>query len=100
MKVRIYQPAKTAMQSGRAKDEWVVEPDLTTPRAPEPLMGWASAGDTMNQLQGKLRFPTAAAAVAFAQAKGWEYMINNAHERIVTPKNYLDNFKYQVSEKQ
>jgi hypothetical protein len=100
MKVRIYQPTKTAMQSGRAKDEWLVEPDLATPRTPDPLMGWTSAGDTMNELQGKLRFPTAAAAVAFAQSKGWEYSINIAHERVVTPKNYLDNFKYQSGDKQ
>jgi len=93
MKVRIYQPAKTAMQSGRAKDHWLVEPDLQTARIPDPLMGWTSAGDTMNELQGKLKFTTAAEAVAFAQGKGWEYAISSVHERKITPKNYLDNFK-------
>ncbi|MGE3770795.1 MAG: ETC complex I subunit [Bdellovibrionales bacterium] len=95
MKVRIYQPAKTAMQSGRAKaQKWLVEPELATPRTPDPLMGWASAGDTMVELLGKLKFATAEEAVAFAKEKGWEYSVTAAQHRRIEPKNYLDNFKY------
>jgi hypothetical protein len=94
MKVRIYQPAKNAMQSGRAKTQnWLIEPELLTARAPEPIMGWSSSGDTLGELAGKLIFKSAEEAVGFAQKKGWEYSITLPHERNIPPKNYLDNFK-------
>lgn len=96
MQVRIYQPAKSAMTSGRAKTaQWLIEPVLETKRAPEPLMGWTAAGDTLVELLGRLKFPTAEAASTFAKEKGWAYMVIPPHERQVQPRNYLDNFKYQ-----
>lgn len=99
MHVRIYQPAKTAMQSGRAKTgHWLIEPELQTPRTPEPLMGWAAAGDTMVELLGKLKFASAEKAVAFATEKGWTYTVAPAQNRAVQPKNYLDNFIYEKAE--
>jgi len=94
MKVRIYQPAKTAMQSGRAKAQnWVVEPELPTARTPDALMGWATSGDTLGELAGKLIFKTAEDAAAYATRKGWEYSVAVSHDRHIEPKNYLDNFK-------
>lgn len=100
MHVRIYQPAKTAMQSGRAKTHvWLIEPELKTPRTPDPLMGWSSAGDTMVELLGKLKFASVDKAVDFATDKGWTYTVVPANERIVQPKNYLDNFVYERGEK-
>jgi len=40
MQVRIYQPAKTAMQSGRGKtQQWLLEFEPARPKGPEPLMG-------------------------------------------------------------
>lgn len=99
MKVRIYQPAKTAMQSGRAKtSKWVIDPELISARAPEPLMGWTSAADTLVELLGKLKFDTAEKAAAFAAEKGWAYTVLPTHTRTVQPKNYLDNFVYQAGE--
>lgn len=99
MHVRIYQPTKTAMQSGRAKTtHWLIEPDLTTPRTPEPLMGWVSAADTMVELLGRLKFDTAEKAVAFAKEKGWSYSVTLPKARTVQPKNYLDNFIYEKVE--
>ena len=96
MRVRIYKPAKTAMQSGRAlTHEWLVEPDLYAPRTLEPIMGWTAADDTLVELLGKLRFPTCEEAVVFATRKGWEYTIVDPHVRQVTPRNYLDNFRYR-----
>lgn len=93
MDVRIYRPAKSAMQSGRAKaQDWVLEYDLKTARKPEDLMGWSSSGDTLNQV--KLKFGTLENAVLFAKARGWNYTVFPAHERKVTPKNYVDNFRY------
>lgn len=92
MQVRIYQPAKTAMSSGRAKTHvWVLEYEIETPRRPEPLMGWTSAGDTLNQV--KLSFPSREDAVAFAEKNGWSYGVQDPHERRVRPRNYADNFR-------
>ena len=57
MKVKIYQPAKTAMQSGVGRTRfWVVEPVGTGHRDVEPLMGWVSIDSTAAQLKGRLKF--------------------------------------------
>jgi hypothetical protein len=92
MQVRIYQPAKTAMSSGRARAQaWILEYEIETPRRPEPLMGWTSSGDTLNQV--KLTFPTRDEAVAFADKNGWQYSVQVPHDRRVRPRNYADNFR-------
>jgi hypothetical protein len=95
MNVRIFRPAKSTMQSGRALvDHWVLEYDLETARRPEPLMGWVSSGDTNNQVQ--LQFPTREAAVDFARAKGWTADIAEEHNRKVIPRNYATYITYQA----
>ena len=92
MKVRIYQPSKSATQSGRARNAlWLLEYERETQLHPEALMGWTASGDTLNQVT--LEFPTQQDAIAYATAKGWEYSADEAHKRIITPRNYVDNFK-------
>lgn len=92
MKVRIYQPSKTAMQSGRARTHsWFLEYEIETARRAEPLMGWISSGDTLNQV--RLSFASKDDAIAFAERKGWSYEAADAHERRVQPKSYADNFR-------
>lgn len=94
MRVRIYKPAKSAAQSGRANNSyWLVEPELLTARTPEPLMGWLSAGDTLTELKGKMRFVTCEEAIAFANRHGWDYVVEQHAERRINPRNYLDNFR-------
>lgn len=94
MNVKIYRPSKNVMQSGRAKLKlWVLEYETTSARKPENLMGWTSSGDTLNQVQ--IKFGSQAEAEDFAKAKGWDYSIQNPRERVVKPRNYGDNFKYQ-----
>jgi len=93
MKVRIYRPSKNTMQSGLGKTKiWLLEYERESTIGPEPLMGWTASGDTNNQV--RLKFPSAEQAVAYAQEKGWEYSLDPAHERIVRPRNYVDNFRY------
>ena len=90
---RIYRPAKTAMQSGRARTrKWVLEYEPASRRDPDPLMGWSSAGDTLNQI--RLRFPTLDEAEAYARVKGLEYTVVEPPERRPKPKSYADNFRY------
>ena len=51
MKVRIFKPAKTAMQSGQANTrEWLLESE-PAPKILDPLMGWTGSRDTMQQVQ-------------------------------------------------
>ena len=94
MRVRVYRPAKSAAQSGRANaHQWIFEPEIVTPRIPDPIMGWASAADTYGELKGRLRFPSEADALAFVKSKGWEVIVEEPSERLLRPRNYLDNFK-------
>ena len=93
MNVRIYRPSKNTMQSGLAKTkEWILEYEPQTRRGPESLMGWTASGDTDNQV--KLRFPSQDKAIAYAMEQGWTFTLAPAHERIVRPRNYVDNFRY------
>jgi hypothetical protein len=92
MKVRIYKPAKTAMQSGQGKTkEWLLETE-PAPKILDPLMGWTGSRDTMQQV--KLHFATLDEAKAYAEKKGWPYTIEQPHARHVRPKAYADNFAY------
>ncbi len=57
MKARIYQPAKTAMQSGQGKTQnWVLEFEATRRQQLDPLMGWPGAGDTISR-SAEIRHP-------------------------------------------
>jgi hypothetical protein len=92
MKVIIYTSTKSATQSGRAKtDRVIMECDNVGARGPEPLMGWTSASDTLNQI--RLTFPSVQAAVDYAVRQGFEYRVMTRAERRVKPRNYVDNFK-------
>ena len=92
MKVRIFKPAKTAMQSGTAKTkEWLLESE-PAPKTVDPLMGWTSSRDTMQQVQ--LWFPTLEEATSYAEKSGWQYTVEQPNSRPVRPKAYADNFAY------
>ncbi len=81
------------MQSGLGKTKiWFLEYELESPRGPEPLMGWTASGDTLNQV--RLTFPSQEKAVEYATERGWAYSLDTAHERIIKPRNYVDNFRY------
>jgi hypothetical protein len=90
---RIYRPSKTAMQSGRGQThKWVLEFEPASRRDPDPLMGWSSAQDTLNEVH--LRFDTLEEAVAFAEKHGLQYAIIAPHRRRPKVKSYADNFRY------
>ena len=71
MTARIYQPARSAMQSGEAKDNWLLEYEPEKPREIEPLMGWTSSSDMRSQV--KLKFDTKEEAIAYAERNGIAY---------------------------
>lgn len=93
MRARIYQPAKTAMQSGTAKTHhWVLEFAPASAREVDPLMGWTSSGDTQSQV--RLRFDTREAAEDYARARGLEFdvILPKARKPVIRPRGYGENF--------
>ena len=93
MTVRIYQPAKTAMQSGRGNTRrWILEFEPAVKREADPLMGWTSSADTRRQL--RMYFDSREEAVAYAESNGLSYTVDASHDRKIRPKSYADNFRY------
>lgn len=93
MRARIYQPAKTAMQSGTAKThQWVLEFAPASEREVDPLMGWTSSGDT--QAQVRLKFESREAAEAYATEKGLEFDLVEPKPRKanIRARGYGENF--------
>jgi hypothetical protein len=93
MAARIYKPAKTAMQSGKANTKaWALDFEPEAPREVEPLMGWTSSADMKQQL--RLRFATKEEAVAYCERHGIPYQVFEAKETARRPIAYADNFSY------
>lgn len=93
MRARIYQPAKTAMQSGTATAKgWVLEFAPATAREVDPLMGWTSSDDMDSQVH--LRFDSRDAAKDYARERGIEFDVIEAHARRpnIRPGGYAENF--------
>ena len=95
MKARIYQPAKTAVQSGRRKTRcWIVETEPSAKKIADPLIGWIGSNDTNRQVQ--LHFSSKEAAIAYCKRRGLDYDVSEPQQRIVRPKAYADNFTRPV----
>jgi len=93
MVARIYKPAKTAMQSGKAKTQrWVLDYEPEKARAVEPLMGYTSSADMKQQI--RLYFETKEEAVAYARRNGIAHRVDMSHERKIRGAAYADNFKF------
>jgi hypothetical protein len=91
MLARIYRPARTAMQSGKAKTQvWVLEFAPASARVSDPLMGWTSSTDMKGQVS--LKFASKEHAVAYAQKHGIPFQIFEPHEPKLVIKAYADNF--------
>lgn len=93
MTVRIYKPAKSAMQSGYGNsEEWLLEFEPAAKRSPDPLMGWSGSSDTQQQV--RLRFATKDDAIAYATRNGLAYSVDEPKPRAPIKKSYGDNFKF------
>lgn len=93
MTVRIFKPAKTAMQSGTRKTKkWVLEyPPLDRPD-PNPLMGWPQSMDTIKQ--ARLEFDSLEEATAYAKKKELDYVVIEPEASSSKTKSYADNFRF------
>ena len=93
MRARIYQPSRTAMQSGTAKTKnWLLDFVPASARSLDPLMGWTSSADMNSQV--RLQFDSRDAAEAYAKAHGIDYVVTEAKNRKanIRPGGYGDNF--------
>ena len=89
----IYQPAKSAMQSGRCKtDVWVLQYQRDGELAIEPIMGWTSSSD-MDSSEVLLSFDSLEAAENYARAQAINYEAVPSKVRQLKPKSYAENFQ-------
>ena len=92
MRARIYQPARNAMQSGKARTaQWLLEYEPESAKAPDPLMGWTSSSDMRQQVV--LEFDTMEEAVAYAEKNGIAHQVFEPHKPAAKSKSYSDNFR-------
>ena len=94
MLARIVSPARTAMQSGRAKTAgWVLEFEPSDARRQDPLMGWTQTGDTSSS-QIKLSFDSKDEAVRYAESHGIAFQLFDPKPAKRILKAYADNFAF------
>ncbi len=91
MLARIYRPAKTAMQSGKAKSQdWRLEFEPASARFQDPLTGWTGSTDMNGQV--RLTFETQEEAVAYAERHGIPFRLHEPRDPPLIIKAYADNF--------
>ncbi len=90
MTARIYQPARTATQSGQGKDKWILEYEPEVARSIDPLMGWTSSSDMKSQI--RLQFDTKEEAIAYAERNGVAYRVEEPKPVTRKIMSYSDNF--------
>jgi len=89
-KAKIYIPTKTAMQSGRGKlKKWVLEFDTKDPSI-NPLMGWETSTDTLEEVI--LKFPSKEKAIEYAENNNISHTVREPKKKEFVIKSYADNF--------
>ena len=89
-KARIYIPTKTATQSGRGKlKDWVLKFETKDPSI-NPLMGWETSTDTLEEII--LKFPSKEKAIEYAEANNITYTVVEPKKKEFVIKSYADNF--------
>lgn len=93
MLAKIYQPAPSAMTSGRGRSRhWVLEFISKTSEIIDPLTGTKRSTDMRSQLE--LEFETLDAAVAYAKANNIPHQVIQSQSVKRIPRSYADNFAY------
>ncbi len=92
IKVRIYKPAKSVTQSGKARsNKWVVEPvEGQNVRHTNNLMNWVSVDNTIFQLH--FEFLNKEDAIAFAKNNKYQFVVEEPKQASFKKKAYADNF--------
>ena len=93
MLAKIYQPAPSAMTSGRGNAKhWVLEFFGHAPEPIDPLTGTKRSTNMYKQLD--LKFDTLEAAVAYAKSKNIPHQVVQAQKVKRITRSYGDNFAF------
>lgn len=93
MEARIYRPAKTATQSGRANTrKWRLEFEPESAVRIDSLMGWTGSDDVRRQV--RMEFLSREAAESFCRKHGIPYHVAEPHEGRARPRPYADNYRF------
>jgi hypothetical protein len=97
MLARIYRPAKSAMQAGKARaGSWLLEFEPRLAPRPDALMGWISSADPSGQV--RIHFESKQAAIAFARAHDIPHQVIEPPDAKRQIKAYSDNFAFRRRE--
>ena len=78
------------MQSGRGKlKSWILEFETKDPSI-NPLMGWETSTDTLEEVT--LKFPSKEKAIEYAKKNNISYNLVEPKEKEFVIKSYADNF--------
>ena len=78
------------MQSGRGKlKNWVLE-FITKDPSINPLMGWETSTDTLEEVI--LKFPSKEKAIEYAEKNNIKYKVVEPNKKKFVIKSYADNF--------
>ncbi len=91
MQVRIHKPVKSAMQSGKKIERWVLE-FLPSDKSlyKESYMGRTSSSDMNSEI--KMYFDDMKSAEEYAIAHNYNYEIIMPAKKKLQKKSYIDNF--------
>ncbi|CAL1537458.1 unnamed protein product [Lymnaea stagnalis] len=90
--VRIFVPARNAMQSGTYNTRrWRMEFDERE-RWENPLMGWVSTGDPLSNTE--VNFQSKEDAIAFCEKNGWNWFVEDEKKPKMLRKSYGANFSW------
>ncbi|MBC7905148.1 MAG: ETC complex I subunit [Rhodospirillaceae bacterium] len=88
---RIYRRSPNPMQQGRARmGEWIVEFEPHLKPGIDPLMGWISSGDPLQQV--RMTFSSAEEAVAYCRRQKLAFDLEKPAVHKPKPKSYTANF--------
>ena len=89
-KAKIYIPTKTAMQSGRGKlKKWILEFETKDTKV-NPLMGWETSSDTLEEVV--LKFSSKEKAIEYAEKNSITYKLVEPNKKEFVIKSYASNF--------
>ena len=78
------------MQSGRGKlKKWVLEFDIKDPSI-NPLMGWETSSDTMEEVI--IKFSSKEKAIEYAKKNNISFRVIEPNKKKFVIKSYADNF--------
>jgi len=91
-RVRIFKPAKNAMQSGtNATQKWRIEFDAWE-RWENRLMGWVSTGDPLSNMI--VEFSDLEDAIAYCERHKWNFEVEQPQKLRRLKKNYGENYSW------